>query len=159
MLVLTRRLEESILIGNDIEIKVLHVRGTGPQAVVRLGIVAPRSVAIVRKEIYDEVVAANRQAAHAAAALPAELLRALSSSGGQPQPEDQPGGSPGAAQAGSVRNPSEGSGSNAPDRPENNPKGSSSSNPRGSSADTPQGDSGHGPQSGTGSTEQPQPQR
>ncbi len=77
MLVLTRRLEESILIGDDIEIKVLQVRGTGPQAVVRLGIVAPKSVTILRKEIYDEVVAANRQAAQPAASLPAELLRAL----------------------------------------------------------------------------------
>ena len=71
MLVLTRRLEESILIGDDIEIKILQVRGTGSQAVVRLGIVAPKSVTILRKEIYDEVVAANRQAAQAAAPLPA----------------------------------------------------------------------------------------
>lgn len=76
MLVLTRKLEESILIGDDIEIKVLQVRGTGPQAVVRLGIVAPKSVTILRKEIYDAVVAANRQAAHAGP-VPAELVQAL----------------------------------------------------------------------------------
>jgi len=77
MLVLTRRLDESILIGDDIEIKIVQVRGTGPQAVVRLGISAPRSVTVLRKEIYDEVVAANRQSAQGAAALPADLLRAL----------------------------------------------------------------------------------
>lgn len=77
MLVLTRRLDESILIGDDIEIKIVQVRGTGPQAVVRLGITAPRSVTVLRKEIYDEVVAANRQSAQGAAQLPAELLQAL----------------------------------------------------------------------------------
>lgn len=77
MLVLTRRLEESILIGDDIEIKIVQIKGTGAQAVVRLGISAPRSVSVVRKEIYEEVVAANQQAAHARAALPADLLKAV----------------------------------------------------------------------------------
>lgn len=90
MLVLTRRLEESILIGDDIEIKILQVRGTGPQAVVRLGIVAPKSVTILRKEIYDEVVAANRQAARGAAGLPAELLQALQPPGPDGKPETDP---------------------------------------------------------------------
>ncbi|MEW8976987.1 MAG: carbon storage regulator CsrA [Symbiobacterium sp.] len=77
MLVLSRRLNESILIGDDIEIKIVQVRGNGPQAVVRLGITAPRSVTVLRKEIYDEVVAANRQSAQPPAALPAALLEAL----------------------------------------------------------------------------------
>lgn len=78
MLVLTRRLNESILIGDEIEIKVLQVRGSGDQAVIRIGIVAPRQVTILRKEVYEEVVAANRQSIQpaAAASLPSELLEA-----------------------------------------------------------------------------------
>lgn len=62
MLVLTRRAEESILIGDDIEIKVLQVRGAGDQAAVRIGIVAPRSVSVLRKEVRDAVAAENRRA-------------------------------------------------------------------------------------------------
>jgi len=77
MLVLTRRLHESILIGENIEIQIVQVRGSGDQAVVRLGISAPADVRVLRKEVYDEVVAANRQAVRTAPALPAELLAAV----------------------------------------------------------------------------------
>lgn len=76
MLVLTRRLDESILIGDDIEIKIIQIRGSGDQAVIRLGISAPRQVTVLRKEVYDEVVTANQQAAQVVAAIPAELLQA-----------------------------------------------------------------------------------
>jgi carbon storage regulator len=51
MLVLTRRPAESIMIGDDIEISVVSVSGDK----VRLGFQAPRSVPILRKEIYLEV--------------------------------------------------------------------------------------------------------
>lgn len=68
MLVLSRRLNESILIGDDIEVVVTQVKGTGDQAVVRLGIRAPRDVVVLRREVYDEIVAATRQAAQAPAA-------------------------------------------------------------------------------------------
>lgn len=77
MLVLTRRLNESILIGEDIEIQIVQVRGSGGQAVVRVGISAPKHVTVLRKEVYDEVVSANKQAAHIQIALPAELLQAV----------------------------------------------------------------------------------
>lgn len=77
MLVLTRRLNQSILIGEDIEIQIVQVRGSGGQAVVRIGISAPKHVTVLRKEVYDEVVAANKQAAHPVSALPAELLQAV----------------------------------------------------------------------------------
>lgn len=76
MLVLTRRLNESILIGDDIEIKILQVRGSGEQAVVRIGINAPKHITVLRKEVYDEVVAANQQAAQKAESIPSELLQA-----------------------------------------------------------------------------------
>jgi len=58
MLVLTRKVGESIVIGRDIEITVLEVRGDQ----VRLGIAAPRHVAVHRKEVYLAIQAENREA-------------------------------------------------------------------------------------------------
>ncbi len=58
MLVLTRRSEESVIISGSIEVKVLDVRGDQ----VRLGFQAPGSVAIHRKEVYETIESANRQA-------------------------------------------------------------------------------------------------
>lgn len=77
MLVLTRRFNESILIGDDIEIKIVQVRGSGDQAVVRLGITAPRHITVLRKEVYDEVVAANQQAVQTEVVIPSNLLESL----------------------------------------------------------------------------------
>ena len=51
MLVLSRHSEESIMIGDDIEVKVVGIRGRN----VRLGIKAPRQVSVHRREIYDRV--------------------------------------------------------------------------------------------------------
>lgn len=51
MLVLTRKLHQSIVIGDGIEVVVLEVRGEQ----VRLGIKAPKNVAVHRKEIYDQI--------------------------------------------------------------------------------------------------------
>ena len=62
MLVLSRRLNESIQIGEDIEVTVIDVRGD----VVRLGINAPQKTQIWRKELWDAIVEENRKAAHAA---------------------------------------------------------------------------------------------
>lgn len=76
MLVLTRKLDEAIILGDGIEIRVVQVRGTGENAVVRLGITAPKDVTVLRKEVYDEVVAAN-QAAAEKSALSTELLQVL----------------------------------------------------------------------------------
>ena len=58
MLVLTRRAGESIVIGDDVRVVVLDVRGE----TVRIGIEAPRSVQVHRAEIYAEVQAANAAA-------------------------------------------------------------------------------------------------
>ncbi|HYF93332.1 MAG TPA: carbon storage regulator CsrA [Symbiobacteriaceae bacterium] len=80
MLVLTRRLDETILIGDDIEIRIVQVRGSGDQAVVRLGISAPKHITVLRKEVHDEVVASNRQSAQVAAAIPSDLLAAAKAS-------------------------------------------------------------------------------
>jgi len=48
MLVLSRQKDESIVIGDDVEITIVDVRGDK----VRLGINAPRNIAVHRKEIY-----------------------------------------------------------------------------------------------------------
>jgi carbon storage regulator len=59
MLILTRRVGESVVIGDDIVVTVVEVRGDA----VRLGIEAPRSVDVHREEIYLELQLANKQAA------------------------------------------------------------------------------------------------
>jgi carbon storage regulator len=51
MLVLTRKLGQSIVIGDEVEVVVLEVRGEQ----VRIGIRAPKTVTVHRKEIYDQI--------------------------------------------------------------------------------------------------------
>lgn len=58
MLVLTRKVHQSIVIGDGIEVVVLEVRGEQ----VRLGIKAPKDVAVHRKEIYEQILEENRSA-------------------------------------------------------------------------------------------------
>lgn len=59
MLVLTRRSDESIRLGEDILITVLEIRGNQ----VRLGIKAPRGVRIFREELYQKTLRENLLAA------------------------------------------------------------------------------------------------
>jgi carbon storage regulator len=58
MLILTRRVGESVIVGNDITVTIVGVRGSQ----VRIGISAPREVAVHRKEIAERI-RSNRQAA------------------------------------------------------------------------------------------------
>ncbi len=58
MLILTRKLDESIMIGNDIEVKVVKV--TGSQ--VHLGIKAPKTIAVYRHELFEQVMNENKNA-------------------------------------------------------------------------------------------------
>ncbi len=71
MLALTRKRGEAITIGGDIRVVVLQVNG----GAVRLGIEAPRSVAVHRDEVYSRILEQNRLAA--AMPLPAPLLAAV----------------------------------------------------------------------------------
>ncbi len=69
MLVLSRKPGEALRIGDDVEITVVEVKGD----MVRLGIQAPRTVQVWRKELWEAIVAENLKAAEEAApaAIPA----------------------------------------------------------------------------------------
>lgn len=58
MLALSRKPGESVIIGNDIEITILEVKGEQ----VKVGIKAPQSVAIYRKELFEQIQESNREA-------------------------------------------------------------------------------------------------
>jgi carbon storage regulator len=62
MLVLSRQRDETIMIGDEIAITVVDIRGDK----VRLGITAPTKIAVHRKEVYDAIKAENMRAAAAA---------------------------------------------------------------------------------------------
>jgi carbon storage regulator len=59
MLVLSRQRDETIMIGDDVEVTVVDIRGDK----VRLGITAPREVSVHRKEVYEAIKRENRAAA------------------------------------------------------------------------------------------------
>ena len=61
MLILTRRIGESVLIGDQVKVKVLSVRGNQ----VRLGIDAPREIRVNRDEVVDQGLRDDREAARA----------------------------------------------------------------------------------------------
>jgi carbon storage regulator len=67
MLVLTRRINESIVINGDIVVTVLEVGRNGQ---VRLGIEAPRHYQIYRRELWEEIERENREALASAASGP-----------------------------------------------------------------------------------------
>lgn len=70
MLVLSRKVNESIMIGDSIEIMVLEIRDN----YIKLGIKAPRDVAIHRQEVFAEIKAENQRARQSAA--PQDLKQA-----------------------------------------------------------------------------------
>src|SRR4051794_11007142 len=59
MLVLARQRDETIMIGDEIQVTVVDIRGDE----VRLGINAPRTVSVHRKEVYEAIQRENRDAA------------------------------------------------------------------------------------------------
>ena len=67
MLVLSRHRDESIMIGDDIVITIVDIRGDK----VRLGIQAPQHVPVHRQEVYDAIQRENRKAAAPEASTPA----------------------------------------------------------------------------------------
>lgn len=85
MLILTRRVGENVIVGDDIVISVIEVRGDA----VRIGIQAPRSVTVHREEVWLELQRANEQAASptddAVAALSQSLKRSSTSDSVKPK--------------------------------------------------------------------------
>ena len=71
MIALSRKLNESIMLGNDIEITILEIKGDQ----VKIGINAPKSVPIYRKEIYLQIQESNKEAVDGSVSL--EELRKL----------------------------------------------------------------------------------
>lgn len=83
MLVLSRRVGEQIIIGDDIVLTVVEVRND----TVRLGIDAPRSVAVNRAEVRRAVEAANREATQVAES-DLDFLRDMADPGAEPAKGD-----------------------------------------------------------------------
>lgn len=73
MLVLSRKAGESVMLGDDITLTVLEVRGD----VVRIGIAAPRSVTVQRAELLEQVSSSNLEAARPSDDAVASLAQAL----------------------------------------------------------------------------------
>lgn len=58
MLALSRKVNESIIIGNDIQITILEIKGEQ----IKIGITAPKSVPVYREEVYEQIKEANKEA-------------------------------------------------------------------------------------------------
>jgi len=67
MLILARRVNETIVIGDTIRVSVVDIKGDQ----VKLGIEAPRDVKVYRQEVYDAIQEENREAARSAVSRPA----------------------------------------------------------------------------------------
>ncbi|MBP5250085.1 MAG: carbon storage regulator CsrA [Lachnospiraceae bacterium] len=72
MLALSRKTGESIIVGSDIELTVLEIKGDQ----VKIGINAPKQIPIYRKEIYIQIQEANQEAARQTAS-PEELSKLI----------------------------------------------------------------------------------
>lgn len=61
MLVLTRKRNQSIMIGDNIELVIVDIKGDQ----VKIGVKAPRNIAVHRKEVFEEIQLENKKAANA----------------------------------------------------------------------------------------------
>lgn len=71
MLVLSRKKDESIMIGDQIEIKILAVEGEQ----IKLGIVAPKTVKVHRSEVFEAIQAQNKEALSSTASFLEQLRK------------------------------------------------------------------------------------
>jgi carbon storage regulator len=72
MLILSRKVNEKIMIGEDISVSIIEVRGDQ----VRLGVDAPKTVKVFRQEVFDAIREENRAAAESRPVLPELNLKA-----------------------------------------------------------------------------------
>jgi len=75
LLALTRKKSESIIIGDDIEIVLLGINGEQ----VKLGVIAPKSIPVYRKEIYTQIQEENKAALNVSADSLKDLANAVKS--------------------------------------------------------------------------------
>lgn len=73
MLYLMRKQDESIIINNDIELKVIEIKGKS----VKLGFDFPKGASVLRKELYDKIMAENKAASEAGTEINTSLLAGL----------------------------------------------------------------------------------
>ena len=66
MLILSRKISEKVMIGEEISVSIIEIRGDQ----VRIGVDAPKTVKVFRKEVFDAILAENKAAAQSAAVLP-----------------------------------------------------------------------------------------
>jgi len=66
MLILSRKVDEKVIIGDDIKISIIEIRGDQ----VRIGIDAPKKVKVFRQEVYDAIKAENKAASKSATVIP-----------------------------------------------------------------------------------------
>jgi carbon storage regulator len=66
MLILSRKINEKIMIGDDISVSIIEIRGDQ----IRIGVDAPKSVKVFRQEVFDAIKAENKAAAQSTPILP-----------------------------------------------------------------------------------------
>jgi len=66
MLILSRKINEKVIIGDDISVSIIEIRGDQ----VRIGIDAPKKVKVFRQEVFDAIMAENKAASKSAAVIP-----------------------------------------------------------------------------------------
>jgi carbon storage regulator len=66
MLILSRKINEKIMIGEDISVSIIEIRGDQ----VRLGVDAPKTVKVFRQEVFDAIKAENKTAAQSSPVFP-----------------------------------------------------------------------------------------
>ncbi len=76
MLYLMRKQDESIIINNNIELKVVEIKGKS----VKLGFTFPKGASVLRKELFDKIMAENIAAAQSEVTVD-DLLKSMSSKG------------------------------------------------------------------------------
>lgn len=73
MLILSRKVDEKIKIGNDITLTIIEVKGEQ----VKIGVEAPKNVKVFRQEVFEEIQKENKDAAAASSGISEEGLSAL----------------------------------------------------------------------------------
>ena len=66
MLILSRKTNEKIMIGENIAVSIIEIRGDQ----VRIGVEAPKKIKVFRQEVFDAIKAENKAAAQSASVLP-----------------------------------------------------------------------------------------